>query len=68
MILRYVIWVANRNKPINGNSGSFTVSTNGNLVILNGNKNQRWSTNVSIIHNNKNSSEAVLGDDGNLVL
>lgn len=63
-----VIWVANRNKPINGNGGSFTVSTNGNLVILDGNKNQLWSTNVSIIHNNKNNSEAVLGDDGNLVL
>ncbi|KAK2447143.1 G-type lectin S-receptor serine/threonine-protein kinase B120 [Trifolium repens] len=62
------IWVANRNKPINGNGGSFTISTNGNLVILDENKNQIWSTNVSITHNNKNNSEAVLKDDGNLVL
>jgi hypothetical protein len=62
------IWVANRNKPINGNGGSFTISTNGNLVILDENKNQIWSTNVSITHNNKNNSEAFLRDDGNLVL
>ncbi|CAJ2648784.1 unnamed protein product [Trifolium pratense] len=62
------IWVANRNKPINGKGGSFTISTNGNLVIIDGNKKQIWSTNVSVTHNNKNNSEAVLGDDGNLVL
>ncbi|CAL5183335.1 unnamed protein product [Lathyrus oleraceus] len=63
-----VIWVANRNKPINGNNGSFTISTNGNLVILDENEKHVWSTNVSIIQNNKNNSEAVLNDDGNLVL
>ncbi|CAK8530427.1 unnamed protein product [Lathyrus sativus] len=63
-----VIWVANRNKPIHGNNGSFTISTNGNLVILDENKKQLWSTNVSIIHSNKSNSEAVLKEDGNLVL
>ncbi|XP_058771666.1 G-type lectin S-receptor-like serine/threonine-protein kinase B120 [Vicia villosa] len=63
-----VIWVANRNKPINGSNGSFTMSTNGNLVILDENETQLWSTNVSIAQNNKNNSEVVLQDDGNLVL
>ncbi|CAI8591269.1 unnamed protein product [Vicia faba] len=63
-----VVWVANRNKPINGNGGSITISTNGNLVILDENKTQLWSTNVSIIDSNKNNSEAVLKDNGNLVL
>lgn len=61
-----LIWVANRDKPINNNDGSFTISTNGNLVILDQNKKQIFSTNV---HNkNMNNSKAVLRDDGNLVL
>ena len=63
-----IIWVANRNTPINGNGGSFTIAENGNLVILDENKNQIWSTNVSIGQNNTNNNEAVLRDDGNLVL
>ncbi|XP_024636255.1 G-type lectin S-receptor-like serine/threonine-protein kinase B120 [Medicago truncatula] len=63
-----IIWVANRNTPINGNRGSFTVAENGNLVILDENKNQIWSTNVSISQNNTDNYEAVLRDDGNLVL
>ncbi|AES63664.2 G-type lectin S-receptor-like Serine/Threonine-kinase [Medicago truncatula] len=63
-----VIWVANRNTPINGNGGSFTITENGNLVILDENKNQLWSTNVSSVRNNMNNTEAFVRDDGNLVL
>ena len=31
-----VVWVANRNNPLNGTSGVMKVSEDGNLVILNG--------------------------------
>ncbi|KAK7331836.1 hypothetical protein VNO80_28577 [Phaseolus coccineus] len=62
-----VIWVANRDKPINGTGGSITVANDGNLVVLDGAKNLVWSTNVSIDSSNKNCS-AKLRDTGNLVL
>ncbi|TKY71599.1 phosphorylation protein [Spatholobus suberectus] len=59
-----VIWVANRDKPINGTGGAITVENDGNLVLLDGAMNQVWSTNVSTHRN----SSALLRDDGNLVL
>lgn len=59
------IWVANRDKPIKGREGVITIGIDGNLVILDGDKNQVWSSNVS---NLKNNTKAVLDDDGNLVL
>ncbi|XP_027361433.1 G-type lectin S-receptor-like serine/threonine-protein kinase B120 [Abrus precatorius] len=61
-----VIWVANRDNPIKDTAGSITVARDGNLVVLDGGMNQVWSSNVSI--QNSNNSEAVLHDDGNLVL
>ncbi|KAK4253963.1 hypothetical protein QN277_009405 [Acacia crassicarpa] len=60
------IWVANRDRPINGRVGVITIGIDGNLVIFDGDKNQVWSSNVSNIKNN--NTEAVLRDDGNLVL
>jgi len=62
-----VIWVANRDKPINGTGGSITIANDGNLVVLDGAANLVWSTNVSVDSNNKNCS-ATLRDSGNLVL
>ncbi|XP_028804431.1 G-type lectin S-receptor-like serine/threonine-protein kinase B120 [Neltuma alba] len=59
------IWVANRDKPIKGRVGVITIGSDGNLVIFDGDKNPVWSSNVS---NSKNNTEAVLRDDGNLVL
>jgi len=60
-----VLWVANRNNPINDSSGIMTISEDGNLVVLNGQGEVRWSSNVSI---GFNQSTAQLTDDGNLVL
>lgn len=37
------VWVANRDKPINDSSGIFTISEDGNLVILNGQEKLIWS-------------------------
>ncbi|XP_028801028.1 uncharacterized protein LOC114756270 [Neltuma alba] len=59
-----VVWVANRNNPLTDTSGILTISENGNLVVLNGQKQVVWSTNVSIASN----SSAQLLDTGNLVL
>ncbi|KAJ4833377.1 hypothetical protein Tsubulata_029928 [Turnera subulata] len=59
------IWVANRNKPLNDSSGIFTVSEDGNLVVLNVQREILWSSNISTGFVN---SSAQLTDDGNLVL
>uniref|UniRef100_A0A6N2KFU8 non-specific serine/threonine protein kinase n=1 Tax=Salix viminalis TaxID=40686 RepID=A0A6N2KFU8_SALVM len=59
------VWVANRNKPLNDSSGIIKISENGNLVVLNGQKEVVWSSNVTI---GINDSRAQLMDNGNLVL
>ncbi|KAE9613501.1 hypothetical protein Lal_00015953 [Lupinus albus] len=59
------IWVANREKPIKGREGLLRMKNDGNLVVLDENKNEVWSTNMS---NPMNNSQAVIQDDGNLVL
>ncbi|XP_028794363.1 G-type lectin S-receptor-like serine/threonine-protein kinase SD1-13 [Neltuma alba] len=60
-----IVWVANKNNPIPDSSGILTISENGNLVVLDGQKQVVWSTNVSHIASN---SRAQLLDSGNLVL
>ena len=60
-----VIWVANREKPLKDSSGVLTISEDGNLVVLNGQAEILWSSNVS---NSVTNSSATLGDFRNLVL
>ncbi|KAI9199127.1 hypothetical protein LWI28_027972 [Acer negundo] len=60
-----VIWVANRNKPLNGASGVVTISDDGRLVVLNEQREILWSSNVS---NSVANASAQLLDSGNLVL
>ncbi|XP_073141229.1 G-type lectin S-receptor-like serine/threonine-protein kinase At1g11300 [Henckelia pumila] len=60
-----VIWVANRENPLNDLNGSVQLSGDGNLVILDGQKEVIWSTNVSSPLPN---SSVQLLDTGNLVL
>ncbi|OVA04104.1 Protein kinase domain [Macleaya cordata] len=62
--LRKIVWVANRDKPLMDSSGILTISSNGNLAILDGNGNTIWTTNTSTV----TSAVAVLVDSGNLVL
>ncbi|XP_022716033.1 G-type lectin S-receptor-like serine/threonine-protein kinase At1g11410 isoform X1 [Durio zibethinus] len=62
-----VVWVANREHPINDTSGTLSISSQGNLVLYQ--KNQTilvWSTNPSVTHS-KNSVARLL-DSGNLLL
>jgi len=60
-----IIWVANRNQPLNDSNGIVTISEDGNLVVLNGQKRVIWSSNVSNIASNTTSQ---FSDFGNLVL
>ncbi|KAF2303568.1 hypothetical protein GH714_019230 [Hevea brasiliensis] len=63
-----VVWVANRENPINDSSGALSMSSDGNLV-LHASTDQNfpiWSTNVSL--KGRNACKAQLLDSGNLVL
>ncbi|KAL2475492.1 S-locus lectin protein kinase family protein [Abeliophyllum distichum] len=63
-----VVWVANRDNPINGTSGVFAIDPAGNLVLSDESRNLSvWSTNVSSITLQKSSS-AQLMETGNLLL
>lgn len=65
-----IIWVANREKPLQDSSGVITMSDdNTNLVVLNGQKHVIWSSNVSSNLASSNSNvTAQLQNTGNLVL
>ncbi|KAK3188160.1 hypothetical protein Dsin_027721 [Dipteronia sinensis] len=60
-----VVWIANRNKPLHDASGVVAISEDGNLVVLNGQNEVLWSSNVS---NSVTNVSAQLLDTGNLVL
>ncbi|XP_065638380.1 G-type lectin S-receptor-like serine/threonine-protein kinase At1g11300 [Quercus suber] len=60
-----VVWVANRDRPLKDSSGVLTIYEDGNLVVLNGQAEILWSSNVS---NSVPNSSATLLDSGNLVL
>lgn len=61
-----VVWVANRDNPLADQNGVFKIGSDRNLVILDGNNNIVWSSNVSI-HSN-NTVAAVLSESGNFIL
>ncbi|KAG8379210.1 hypothetical protein BUALT_Bualt07G0064900 [Buddleja alternifolia] len=63
--LMTVIWVANREKPLTDSSGIVEISSDGNIVISNGENEIVWSSNISSPEAN---SSAQLLDTGNLVL
>nr|XP_023917802.1 G-type lectin S-receptor-like serine/threonine-protein kinase At1g11330 [Quercus suber] len=60
-----VVWVANRQRPLRDSNGVLTISEDGVLVVLNGQKEVIWSANVT---NSAPNSSAQLLDSGNLVL
>ncbi|KAG2685212.1 hypothetical protein I3760_10G113600 [Carya illinoinensis] len=61
----YVVWVANRDRPLKTSSGILTISEDGNLVVLDEEKRIIWSSNVT---NSVSNPSAQLSDSGNLVL
>ncbi|CAN7025783.1 unnamed protein product [Brassica oleracea var. botrytis] len=63
--IQTIVWVANRDKPVSDKKTSVLKISNGNLVLLDGNNQTPvWSTGL----NSSSAHEAVLLDDGNLVL
>ncbi|XP_028804423.1 G-type lectin S-receptor-like serine/threonine-protein kinase At4g27290 [Neltuma alba] len=60
-----VVWVANRENPLNDSSGEFTIGADGNLVLLDGEENFVWSSGPS---RTIQDPIAKLLDSGNLVL
>ncbi|KAL7188162.1 hypothetical protein ACSBR1_038096 [Camellia fascicularis] len=67
-----VVWVANRDNPINGTSGAMSVNQDGNLVIYDDITQNvtsiLWQTNVSAEVATNSFYSARLLDSGNLVL
>ncbi|GLU23136.1 hypothetical protein SLE2022_391630 [Rubroshorea leprosula] len=61
-----VIWVANREKPLKDSSGALMISEDGNLVVLNGQKQVLWSSNVEKLTGYNRIARLL--DIGNLVL
>ncbi|XP_054793750.1 G-type lectin S-receptor-like serine/threonine-protein kinase RKS1 [Prosopis cineraria] len=67
-----LVWVANRENPVNDTSGVLSISAHGNMVVLalndiNSNLNPIWSSSVSITSSNETYFAKLL-DIGNLVL
>ena len=64
-----VVWVANRDAPLNDTSGVLSINGKGNFVLHTQNQTTPiWSTNVSFSVSSTNNSVAKLLDIGNLVL
>ncbi|XP_016463438.1 G-type lectin S-receptor-like serine/threonine-protein kinase RKS1 [Nicotiana tabacum] len=64
-----VVWVANRDNPINNTSGILSINPTGNLEILDKKtKNFVWKTNISSASISEKSYSAQLLDTGNFVL
>ncbi|KAL0844344.1 hypothetical protein Bca101_017590 [Brassica carinata] len=63
-----VIWVANKENPINDSSGIISVSEDGNLVVTDGHRRVLWSTNLSTQARANSTVLAELLDTGNLVM
>nr|XP_023920000.1 G-type lectin S-receptor-like serine/threonine-protein kinase At1g11410 isoform X1 [Quercus suber] len=65
-----IVWVANRDNPLNDSSGILSINSQGNLVLHSQNqKYPIWSTNIaSVSSTNYSISMAQLLDVGNLVL
>ncbi|CAN6855681.1 unnamed protein product [Brassica oleracea] len=61
--IQTIVWVANRDKPVSDKNASVLRISDGNLVLLDGNS-LVWSTGL----NSSSALDAVLQDDGNLVL
>uniref|UniRef100_A0A5B6YZ94 Receptor-like serine/threonine-protein kinase n=1 Tax=Davidia involucrata TaxID=16924 RepID=A0A5B6YZ94_DAVIN len=61
-----IVWVANRNHPLNDSSGVMKIGENGNLILLDHTGNVTWSTDIQTM--SSKTSVAQLLDSGNLVL
>uniref|UniRef100_A0A1J3IX87 Receptor-like serine/threonine-protein kinase n=1 Tax=Noccaea caerulescens TaxID=107243 RepID=A0A1J3IX87_NOCCA len=65
--IQTVVWVANKDAPINDTSGVISISDDGNLVVTDGRNRLVWSTNVTVPVA-PNATWVQLMDTGNLML
>ncbi|VVA95247.1 unnamed protein product [Arabis nemorensis] len=65
IIPRVVVWVANRENPVTDSTANLTISSNGNLLLLDGKRGVVWSIGVTSA---SNGSRAELSDSGNLLV
>ncbi|KAL0757762.1 hypothetical protein Bca101_095430 [Brassica carinata] len=63
-----VVWVANKDAPINDTSGVVSISEDGNLVVTDGRSRLLWSTNITVPPVATNATWVQLMDTGNLRL
>jgi len=64
-----VVWVVNKDNPLNDTSGVLSINDQGNLILHSQNQTiPIWSTNVSVSVSTTNNFMARLLDSGNLVL
>lgn len=64
-----VVWVANRDSPLNNTSGMLTIQNNGSLVLYDSSERTVWSSSTnSTSVTNEFSPILQLSDSGNLVL
>ncbi|KAI3860305.1 hypothetical protein MKX03_030986 [Papaver bracteatum] len=61
-----IVWVANRDHPLNDSTGVFKIASDGNLVVLDGQGRLCWTSNVTDIGSDQLVAELL--DNGNLVL
>ncbi|XP_026418161.1 G-type lectin S-receptor-like serine/threonine-protein kinase At1g61430 [Papaver somniferum] len=61
-----IVWVANRDHPLNDSTGVFKIASDGNLVVLDGQGKLCWTTDVTDIGSDQLVAELL--DTGNLVL
>ncbi|XP_061359949.1 putative receptor protein kinase ZmPK1 [Gastrolobium bilobum] len=59
-----IVWMANRNQPVNGKRSKLSLLDNGNLILTDAGQFTVWTTNT----NSSNPLELLLHDTGNLVL
>jgi hypothetical protein len=60
-----VVWVANRENPLDNSRGVFSLEQDGNLQVMDGNRTSYWSTRIE---STSSSFSLKLMDSGNLVL
>ncbi|KAK7255934.1 hypothetical protein RIF29_29363 [Crotalaria pallida] len=59
-----VVWMANRDQPVNGKGSKLTLLNSGNIVLIDAGLNEAWSSDTASLA----PVELNLEDDGNLVL
>ncbi|CAJ2654946.1 unnamed protein product [Trifolium pratense] len=63
-----VVWVANRDNPVQDSSGTFVISQNGNLMVLDSTGKSYWSTNLETSLSSSLHRKVKLLDNGNLIV